>query len=72
KDQLEVLYLKKSLKDKCIMINPIEQENSKDKSSIETEKKGIKISKIENEETGSNNPESKGSNNPEKKKEKIN
>ncbi|MFU0443442.1 hypothetical protein ACMBCN_01410 [Candidatus Liberibacter asiaticus] len=45
----------KYLKDKCTMINPTEQENSKVESSIETEKKGIKIPKIKNEETGSNN-----------------
>ncbi len=37
-------------------------------SLIVTEKKGIEISKIENEETGSNNSES--NNKPEKKKEK--
>ncbi|MCG7218465.1 hypothetical protein ACMBCN_01650 [Candidatus Liberibacter asiaticus] len=68
------MYLKKSLKDKCTIINPNEQENSKDKSSIETEKKGIKILKIENEETDSN-LESKGNNNPElskNSKKKIN
>ncbi|MFU0443403.1 hypothetical protein ACMBCN_01205 [Candidatus Liberibacter asiaticus] len=47
------------------MINTIEQENLKVESSIEIEKKGIKITKIENEEIGSNNPEFKGSNNPE-------
>ncbi|MCG7218602.1 hypothetical protein ACMBCN_02510, partial [Candidatus Liberibacter asiaticus] len=65
----EVLYLKKSLNDKCTMINPAKQENLKGKevkSSIETEKKGIKIPKIENEKIGSNNPES--NNKPEKEK----
>nr|MCG7218519.1 hypothetical protein [Candidatus Liberibacter asiaticus] len=61
---LEVLYFMKYLKDKCTMINTNEHENLKDKSLIETKKKGIKIPKIEHKETGSN-LESKDSNNPE-------
>nr|MCG7218478.1 hypothetical protein [Candidatus Liberibacter asiaticus] len=50
------------------MINPTKQENLKVESSIEIEKKGTKIPKLENEEIGNNNPES--NNNLEKKKEK--
>ncbi len=47
------------------MINPTKQENLKVESSIETEKKEIKIPKIKNEKIGCNNSEFKGSNNPE-------
>ncbi|MCG7218644.1 hypothetical protein ACMBCN_02750, partial [Candidatus Liberibacter asiaticus] len=57
---------------KCTMINPeFLKENSKGKeveTSTEIEHKGIKIPKIENEETGSNNLELRE--NSEKKKEK--
>ncbi|MCG7218366.1 hypothetical protein ACMBCN_01045 [Candidatus Liberibacter asiaticus] len=60
-----VLYLKKFLNIKCTMINPTKQENLKVESSIETEKKEIKIPKIKNEKIGCNNSEFKGSNNPE-------
>ncbi|MCG7218510.1 hypothetical protein ACMBCN_01930, partial [Candidatus Liberibacter asiaticus] len=67
----EILHLKKFLDSKYTMINPARHENSKGKEveySIETKKKEIKIPKIKNEETNSNNPES--NNNPKNKKQK--